>query len=562
MKKNKKIWTISLFISMILMIILLVRIFSDTTENKQILSQATTTGKYFAIIPHFTIQPWKIDSFYSFLQTTYQIDTTQPLNIVVISPDHFNATTNTITMACKDTKKLCYKDRCIPAKTLKQTDEPWCIPSQTKEHGLGEQIKFIQKIFPQGKIYPIILKPRKFGGDDSLIQMLDSYKFVGKTLYIASVDFSHYVAEDFALLHDKKTFYTLNNATSIQEYTSLEVDCPSCLYVVNSLAKKNNVSPQLFLRDSSSTITHKDLGTENTSRQFIYYTAQQNPANGFTIAFFGDLIFDREVARTLSTGKRINEYFQTFFQQENIQLWWANYIHRKLRWIDFVGFNLETPIVENPETCISSHKEVSFCSSNQIISYLTDLGFTMANIANNHSFDGWIPAHEETIQQLQKYGLQYFWYEKDGKYFEKNYTVKTTVRGIKIARLGFDFTITPTSLFPTYCKLLQTNDAEWYINVVSAHRWTEYQSTHNALQESLWKQLIDCGADIIIGHHPHVIQDIWRYKNKPIIYSLGNFLFDQKDPVATKKGEYVLIDYQSSGTINLETWTINSSIYK
>lgn len=97
---------------------------------------------------------------------------------------------------------------------------------------------------------------------------------------------------------------------------------------------------------------------------------------------------------------------------------------------------------------------------------------------------------------------------------------KTNIRGIKVARQGFDFTITPRGLFSGYCAGLKKNTADGYINVVSVHRGTEYQSTHSASQESLGKQLIDCGADIIIGHHPHVIQDIQRYQGKPIIYSL------------------------------------------
>jgi poly-gamma-glutamate synthesis protein (capsule biosynthesis protein) len=44
--------------------------------------------------------------------------------------------------------------------------------------------------------------------------------------------------------------------------------------------------------------------------------------------------------------------------------------------------------------------------------------------------------------------------------------------------------------------------------MVSVHRGREYETTHSAEQESIGRQLIDCGADIIIGHHPHVIQDI------------------------------------------------------
>ena len=98
--------------------------------------------------------------------------------------------------------------------------------------------------------------------------------------------------------------------------------------------------------------------------------------------------------------------------------------------------------------------------------------------------------------------------------------------------------------------------------MVSVHRGTEYQTIHNIQQESLGKQLIDCWADGIIGHHPHVIQDIGRYKEKPIIYSLWNFLFDMKDPPETRTWGYVLIDYQNNGKIILFTGAINASSYK
>jgi poly-gamma-glutamate synthesis protein (capsule biosynthesis protein) len=165
---------------------------------------------------------------------------------------------------------------------------------------LGEQFRFIKETFPKANIYPIVVKPRKFIEDTELINILSGYKFTGKTLILASVDFSHYVDEDFAKLHDKKSFYTLNNAKNISEYGSLEVDCPSCLYIANTLAQQNNQYPKLFLRDSSSSIVGKNLGTGNTSRQFIYYTSEKQQENGFTVAFFGDLIFDRQVAIKLS----------------------------------------------------------------------------------------------------------------------------------------------------------------------------------------------------------------------------------------------------------------------
>ena len=317
-----------------------------------------------------------------------------------------------------------------------------------------------------------------------------------------------------------------------------------------------------MLRDSSSSIVGRNLGTGNTSREFIYYTGQKREENWFTVAFFGDLIFDRQVATKLSWEQKIQEYFKTFFQNEDTKLSPVIYPHRKLFWIDFVGLNLETPIVNDKKTCQTTGKEVVFCSNKSILPYLKNIGFTLVNIANNHSVDWGIVAFKETVQELKNNILNYIGYIRSGPYFEQDYTYKTIVRGIKIARQWYDFTITPRYLFSGYCANLQKNKNEGYTNMVSVHRGTEYQTTHNTQQESLGKQLIDCGADVIIGHHPHVIQDIWRYKGKPIIYSLWNFLFDMKTPPETKKWGYILMDYQNNWDITLFTWTINASSYK
>jgi poly-gamma-glutamate synthesis protein (capsule biosynthesis protein) len=235
-------------------------------------------------------------------------------------------------------------------------------------------------------------------------------------------------------------------------------------------------------------------------------------------------------------------------------------IHRKLFGIDIVGLNLETPTVKDKTNCQSSWKYVNFCSSSTILPYLKNIGFTLMNVANNHSLDGSIQAHLETIENIKNNKLNYIWYIKYGEHFEKNYQQKTEIRGIKIALQWFDFTITPRNLFTKYCNQLQQNKSEGYINIVSSHRGREYDTIHNAEQESLGKQLIKCGADIIIGHHSHTIQDIWRYQGKPVIYSLGNFLFDM-DTQVTKTWLYVLIDYENNGKINIYTGKINASIY-
>ncbi len=556
---KQKIWLyISIGISLFI-ITILSYIFVNFINNRQGIEK--NSEKVFAIIPHFALQPKTLEKFYHFLKTTYNIDNKEKLNIIIISPDHFDTSKNNIDMLCTETKNFCYKNICLQAGMLPATKNSWCLSGNiTKEHGLGEHFIFIKKIFPQAVIFPIVVKPRKFIGNTELINTLSGYNLQGKTIIIASVDFSHYVNEDFARLHDRKSMYVLNTATTTSEYNSIEVDCPSCLHIVNTIAQHNQYYPKLFLRDSSSEIVGKDLSTGNTSRQFIYYTTLKKEINGVTIAFFGDLIFDRQISEILSWTNKINRYFSEFFQNGKTNLILDTHIHRKLFGIDIVGLNLETPIVDDKANCQTSWKYITFCSSSSILPYLKNIGFTIMNIANNHSMDGWIQAHLETIKNIKNNNLNYIWYMQDGEHFEKNYQQKIEIRGIKIALQWFDFTITPRNLFARYCNQLQQNKSEGYINIVSSHRGREYDTTHNTEQESLGKKLIECGADIIIGHHPHTIQDIWRYQGKPIIYSLGNFLFDMNTQT-TKTWWYVLIDYENNGKINIYTGKIKASIY-
>jgi poly-gamma-glutamate synthesis protein (capsule biosynthesis protein) len=72
--------------------------------------------------------------------------------------------------------------------------------------------------------------------------------------------------------------------------------------------------------------------------------------------------------------------------------------------------------------------------------------------------------------------------------------------------------------------------------IVFPHWGVEYQTKHNSTQENLAKSWIDAGALMVVGGHPHVTQDAQIYKNRPIIYSLGNFVFDQFFSPETQQG--------------------------
>jgi poly-gamma-glutamate synthesis protein (capsule biosynthesis protein) len=89
-----------------------------------------------------------------------------------------------------------------------------------------------------------------------------------------------------------------------------------------------------------------------------------------------------------------------------------------------------------------------------------------------------------------------------------------------------DQTVSPlyiSNFYPLIKRLKAEND---YV-VVQIHWGTEYALTETKVQTNIAHSLIDNGADVIFGHHPHVIEPVRIYKGKVIFYSLGNFVFDQ-----------------------------------
>ena len=77
--------------------------------------------------------------------------------------------------------------------------------------------------------------------------------------------------------------------------------------------------------------------------------------------------------------------------------------------------------------------------------------------------------------------------------------------------------------------------------IVSMHSGKEYQDSSNTSQQKFARLMIDAGANLVIGHHPHVIQEYEKYKNGHVFYSLGNFVFDQNWSDQTSIGQVVEI---------------------
>lgn len=191
----------------------------------------------------------------------------------------------------------------------------------------------------------------------------------------------------------------------------------------------------------------------------------------------------------------------------------------------------------------------SFRADPKAIDGLMFAGFDVLTVANNHDIDYTSVALLDSLERLQKTNIEYV---GAGKNEEEAFGLKIKeLKETKIGFLGYSIFAVPgwragenspgIALITEKDKEKVKNDIKLAkekvdILVVSPHFGIEYATKQNKEQEKYYKEWIDSGADIIIGHHPHVIQPIEKYNNGWIAYSLGNFVFDQDFSENTMKG--------------------------
>jgi len=199
---------------------------------------------------------------------------------------------------------------------------------------------------------------------------------------------------------------------------------------------------------------------------------------------------------------------------------------------DFIGGNLEGPAT-NQGAYYSPVKEIDFAFKPDNVGALKNYGFNFFGLANNHFYDQGERGIKESRENLSKLGFEFAGVKEgaldDGSvvFLEKN--------GLKIGFLSLSLTYAKVNE-QTLKNLIKKAKAESDWLLVSVHWGQEYQHQANQEQQRLAYLMIDEGADLVVGHHPHVIQNMESYKGRLIFYSLGNFLFDQYFSADTQEG--------------------------
>lgn len=233
------------------------------------------------------------------------------------------------------------------------------------------------------------------------------------------------------------------------------------------------------------------------------------------ITFLGD-IFPSEELFTLGFG------IKSKFEEHNGANW-KNSILSITSGADIVVGNLESPLLDS-----SFAKKPHFYGNPKFAKFLKNCGVNVLNVANNHILEHGKRGYEETLKTLTDSKIEVVG--------DNNKVLFINQEGRKIAIAGFNgvdlnafknegcFSELNEQNIESALEEMSVNKAD--LKIFCFHWGNEYIHKPSMEQQNLAYKLIEAGVDVIIGHHPHVIQPYEKYKGGHIFYSLGNFCFD------------------------------------
>ena len=182
---------------------------------------------------------------------------------------------------------------------------------------------------------------------------------------------------------------------------------------------------------------------------------------------------------------------------------------------DLTIVNMEGTLTE--ETDRKPNEQFCFKGDKELVNILTEGSVEAANLANNHTIDYGEKSYTDTIEVLEEEGISAFGNET---------TSIVDVKGIQVGLLGTYELDRHMDCEEEMIQNIENLKEEGAQMIIASFHWgIERANIPNETQVALAHSAIDHGADLVLGHHPHVLQGIEEYKGKNIVYSLANFCF-------------------------------------
>ncbi len=210
-----------------------------------------------------------------------------------------------------------------------------------------------------------------------------------------------------------------------------------------------------------------------------------------------------------------------------------DYVRAYAQASDLAFVNLESPYTEAEFVL---QKKWPIATPPHRLDYVLDGGFNMFSLANNHMFDAGEQGIADTLallKQKRRANPNLFWTGAALKARQAYKPLIFTVPGKELTVAFHAFGYARSNLVPmpyskAAFKAIRKHAPDVDITIVSAHHGKEYQHIPKPKKASVYRKYIDAGADVVLGHHPHVVQGVEAYKDGIIFHSLGNFSFASK----------------------------------
>ena len=375
-----------------------------------------------------------------------------------------------------------------------------------KSYWNNQSVSKIMKAFPKARFVPV---------------SINSDLSETKTEIVASALKSYLPQNSVVILLDYYKEKSENLPPTVKQYQNdymLQVLQSADFNRFKNLHLKQNVSAQilgLYLRHKNAADPEIHPLAEK-GYQTLYREGEPNYSqNDLYLVSFGDIMIGRYVRHLMDQNGMdypFKEMDQSFLKVNDLLL-----------------ANLEGPVTENSYRTTTG---MNFGFFPDVIPYLKKYHFDILSQANNHAYDRGADSFTESFQNLKNGGLIPF---GDPNNINKNSAAYLHIRDMKFAFLGLEEVNTKIDDDAATEKIKELTQKGYKVIVVP-HWGLEYRHKPSTRQIELGHKFIDAGAYAIIGHHPHVVQTIENYKGRPIIYSLGNAIFDQYWSAPTQEG--------------------------
>ncbi len=247
------------------------------------------------------------------------------------------------------------------------------------------------------------------------------------------------------------------------------------------------------------------------------------------INFVGDVMLGRDVERRIYKSSFSYPYSKLTFNDD------TSYT--------VANFESSIPVQHQP----APNNTFRFSVDKIFLPALRAAGFTHLSLANNHSFDFGLAGYNNAVNELWNNDFVPFGHPT---ILATSSVVVLTIDNTKIALIGVHTLYSNPSKASIEAVLAHAKNIS-DIQIVYIHWGDEYREFQSKQQRELAKIFAEAGADIIIGHHPHVVQGIEKINNTLVFYSLGNFIFDQYFSPAVQNGLMLTFSLGDSPAVKL-----------